>query len=200
MQTPFLIGLTGGIGAGKSFVATRLRQAQLPVYDCDQEALRIIHDNVCVRSQIEWLFGSDIFVNDQYDRHRVASLVFQDPVLLGKLNAIVHPAVAFDLQKWAAQQNTACVFFESAILFESHFDRFCDAILFVTAPLETRIQRVIERDHTTRQAVLDRIQNQEKTTSLATCTKPLLTLQNGENENIEALYLQIQEFCRTFAN
>ncbi len=155
-----LIGITGGIGSGKSYIAQALRTAGYPVYDCDQEAKRIINHNPAVRSQIEYLFGSEVYTNDTYNSQAVAAQVFQQPELLQKLNAIVHPAVRFDILEWAKKQDTPYAFVESAILFESGFDALCQAIIAITAPEEVRIQRAIERDHSTREQILRRIRNQ----------------------------------------
>lgn len=160
MRDTRIIGLTGGIGAGKSFIANGLRNMGYEVYDSDAAAQRLIHDNLCVRSQIELLFGSDIFVNDCYDKQRVSTMVFSNPELLDKLNQIVHPAVAYDLQEWAHNANGKVVFAEAAILFESGFNKLCQAVVCVVAPDEVRIRRAMERDHSTRQAVEERLRNQ----------------------------------------
>ena len=96
-----LIGLTGGIGSGKSTIASAVEALGYPVYNTDREAKRIIVHNPAVRSQVETLFGSDVFDGDTYLTARVAEQVFNDPALLARLNAIVHPAVGFDLRHWA---------------------------------------------------------------------------------------------------
>lgn len=95
-----LVGITGGIGSGKSTIAQELERLGYPVYYTDTEAKRIIVSNPMVRSQIEMLFGSDVYDGDTYRTDRVAKLVFHHPDLLEKLNAIVHPAVAYDLRRW----------------------------------------------------------------------------------------------------
>ena len=99
-----LIGLTGGIGSGKSTIAAELRRRGYAVYDSDREAKRIIAENPAVRSQIEYLFGSTVFDGDRYRTDIVSKAVFDDPDLLKRLNHIVHPAVCFDVRHWAKAQ------------------------------------------------------------------------------------------------
>ncbi len=167
-----LIGLTGGIGSGKSTIAAELRRRGYAVYDSDIEAKRIITYNPAVRSQIEYLFGSDVFSADNHYRTDVVSqAVFQQPALLQRLNHIVHPAVCFDVRHWAktfeqdAQTQTdndmrGICFVESAILFESGLAEECRLTVEITAPQETRIQRTMQRDNATREQVIKRIHAQ----------------------------------------
>lgn len=159
-----LIGITGGIGSGKSTVAGALKRLGYPVYDTDTEAKRIIVENKAVRSQIELMFGSDIFDGDTYRTELVAAQVFADRSLLQKLNRIVHPAVCFDLRHWALrmeeQQPGRPCFAECAIIWESGVAAECAQIVEVTAPLETRIERTVRRDRTSREAVEKRIASQ----------------------------------------
>ncbi|MCM1034047.1 MAG: dephospho-CoA kinase [Paludibacter sp.] len=198
MKKTCIIGLTGGIGSGKSYIANALRAKGYPVYDSDREAQRIIHDNLCVRSQIELLFGSDIFVNDHYNKKKVASLVFSDPVLLDKLNHIVHPAVAFDIHTRVSNTNSQIFFVESAILYESGFDKLCNAVICISAPESVRIERVMQRDNLTQEQILARIHNQSAT--LQTAAKADLVLNNDGTQDIDQLCLQIQKFCCTFVD
>jgi len=159
-----LIGLTGGIGSGKSTVAKALEGLGYPVYDTDREAKRIIVENTVVRSQIEYLFGSDVYEGDRYCTEKVAAQVFADRSLLQKLNAIVHPAVCFDVRHWAIrrqqEQPDGLCFVECAILFESGISEECDRIVEVTAPMETRILRTMLRDGASREQVERRIASQ----------------------------------------
>ena len=150
-----LIGITGGIGSGKSTIAAELSKRGFPVYDTDREAKRIIVHNPAVRSQVETLFGSDVFDGDTYLTHKVAAQVFADPDLLLRLNRIVHPAVKFDLEHWA--KDKALCFVESAILFESGLQELCDKTVYVDAPEELRITRTVARDHSNPEQVRARI-------------------------------------------
>ncbi len=187
-----IVGLTGGIGSGKSYVADGLRAHGYAVYDCDKEAKRIIEKNLAVRSQIECLFGSEVYVNDTYDSKQVAAQVFQQPELLHRLNAIVHPAVRFDIVHWAKKQEAAVVFVESAILFESGFDALCQAIICITAPEEIRIQRAMQRDKATREQIARRIANQMP--DEARIQQSDLVITNDGNTPIEILINTIQTF------
>ncbi len=155
-----LIGLTGGIGSGKSTIAHELESRGYAVYNTDREAKRIIVHNPAVRSQIETLFGSDVFDGDIYLTDRVAAQVFNDSSLLAKLNHIVHPAVAFDLRHWAKEQTNTC-FVESAILFSSGLNTLCDKIVWVAAPEELRIARTVARDKSSIDKVRARVRAQE---------------------------------------
>lgn len=193
-----LFGITGGIGSGKSFVCNGLRQSGFDVYDTDVAARRIMQQNPMVRSQIELLFGSDIYTGDRLDRKRVAEQVFQNPLLLQKLNHIVHPAVRFDLEQWAKNNSEKdFCFVESAILFESGLHTLCNAVICISAPLETRINRTRKRDNATREQVTDRMSNQMP--DIERENKADIVIINNENSKIENLCLQITEFCRNFA-
>ena len=142
------IGITGGIGSGKSTVARELARRGFPVYDCDREAKRIIAENREVQQQITDLLGPDSFVHGRYNTAYVAKRVFADPSLLTQLNLIVHPAVRADIRQFAASHAAeAFVFIESAILFESGFERLCDRVVYVDAPEDIRLERTIDRDY-----------------------------------------------------
>ena len=154
-----LVGITGGIGSGKSTISAELKRRGYPVYDTDSEAKRIIVHNPAVRSQVETLFGSDVFDGDTYLTNKVAVQVFANPDLLHRLNAVVHPAVRFDVEHWAREKKLC--FVESAILFESGFDALCDKVVYVDAPEDIRIARTVARDHSDIQKVRARIKAQK---------------------------------------
>ena len=136
-----IIGLTGGIGSGKSFLAQALAQRGFAIYDCDREAKRIIAENKDVQAAIKDLLGEEAFIEGKYNTAYVAKRVFEDPELLDALNKIVHPEVAKDILAKKPD------FVESAILFESGLDRLCDKVVIVTAPEDVRIARTIARDY-----------------------------------------------------
>ena len=136
-----IIGITGGIGSGKSTIARELAKRGYIVYDCDQEAKRIIAENTDVQQEIIDLLGEESFVDGIYNTAYVAQRVFEDSHLLAALNAIVHPAVGLDIMKRKPD------FVESAILFESGLDILCDRIIVIDAPEEIRIARTIARDY-----------------------------------------------------
>ena len=144
-----IIGITGGIGSGKSTIAHELAKRGYSVYDCDQEAKRIIAENPDVQQEIIDLLGEEAFIHTPYTVHRtpiyntqyVAKRVFADPHLLKELNRIVHPAVGLDIMKRQPD------FVESAILYESGLDILCDRVIVIDAPENIRIARTIARDY-----------------------------------------------------
>ena len=150
-----IIGITGGIGSGKSTIARALAARGFAVYDCDREAKRIIAENKDVQQQIIALLGEEAFVNGVYNTAYVAQRVFAEPELLERLNQIVHPAVKADIIRHSPLSGSAAsplinppfLFLESAILYESGLDSLCDKIFVVDAPEEIRIARTIARDY-----------------------------------------------------
>lgn len=151
-----IVGITGGIGSGKSTIARELAKRGFAVYDCDREAKRIIMENEQVRKAIIDLLGKEAFINGQSDDGQcttyniayVAQRVFAEPKILEQLNAIVHPVVANDIQQRQATSNDLkTLFVESAILYESGFNALCEKIIVVDAPEEVRIARTIARDY-----------------------------------------------------
>lgn len=155
-----IIGLTGGIGSGKSTIAGFFKDFGVPVYIADDEAKKIMQSNKVIRN-IREVFGSSIFENDVLVRSRLAEIVFNDENKLAKLNEIIHPAVKNDFELWLLKRKDFdYVLYEAAILFESGRYKDCDVIITVTAPEKIRIERVIQRDQTTRQQVLNRIKMQ----------------------------------------
>jgi len=140
-----IIGLTGGIGSGKSTIANELAKRGFAVYDCDREAKRIIAQNQTVQAAIIDLLGEEAFVGGTYNTAYVAQRVFAEPQLLDALNSIVHPAVLKDLRD--RKDSKDLLFVESAILFESGLAPLCDKIIVIEAPEEVRIARTIARDY-----------------------------------------------------
>ena len=165
-----IIGITGGIGSGKSTIAKQLRDMGYMVYDTDSEAKRLIVEDTHVRQQIEQLFGSEVYKDGIYQTALVAQRVFADHSLLAKLNAIVHPAVKADIMnrvsRLASQESQVgnqknLFFIECAILYQAGFDTLCDKVVAVTAPEEIRLARAVARDHSTIEKVRARIHAQE---------------------------------------
>ncbi|HLA55068.1 MAG TPA: dephospho-CoA kinase [Flavobacterium sp.] len=155
-----IIGLTGGIGSGKTTVAHYFHELGVPVYIADSEAKRIT-DSPEIKAAIIEAFGQTILDEGRINREKLAAIVFNNPENLALLNGIIHPAVRKDFANWIELHKGApIVIKETAILFESGSDSDCDAIITVTAPIETRIQRVMERDKTTRESIIKRIENQ----------------------------------------
>lgn len=155
-----IIGLTGGIGSGKTTVANYLIEKDIPVYIADDEARKITNSKK-VTSKIKEIFGDEVVENGKVNRAALANIVFSDKEKLTQLNAIIHPEVKKHFTKWLKSKlDYKFVIKESAILFESGSFVDCDAIILVTAPLETRIERTIKRDNSSRESVLQRINNQ----------------------------------------
>jgi dephospho-CoA kinase len=159
-----LIGLTGGIGSGKSTVAGLFGTLGIPVYESDQRAKALMQSNVHLKNEIIALFGSEAYDADtKLNRGWIASKAFSNPALLQQLNDIVHPAVFQDLIDWTSaetQRNAPYLIQESALLFEEELEKRFSAIILVVAPEEIRIERVMNRDGVTREDVVKRINNQ----------------------------------------
>ena len=157
------IGITGGIGVGKSIVCSLFKQLGISVYDSDARAKELTLTNLQIISGIKRLFGDESYVNGELQRQYIASKVFADPTALGNLNELIHPVVASDFKSWCIERELECVKYiiiESAILIESGFSAHVDKIVCVTAPIELRISRVIKRDSLSRDGVENRINNQ----------------------------------------
>ncbi len=194
-----IIGLTGGIGCGKSTIAAGLRDLGYPIYDTDSRAKQIIITNPMVRSQVELLFGSEVLDGDVYHTELVAKQVFHHPELLERLNRIVHPAVAFDVQEWARMEikdhpDQPVCFVESAILFESGLNKVCDHVIAITAPEELRIQRTIARDHTDINKVRARIRAQETALDISRAD---YIVNNDGTTPVPTLCTQIQSYIHS---
>ncbi|MHC1704892.1 MAG: dephospho-CoA kinase [Tenuifilaceae bacterium] len=155
------VGVTGGIGSGKTLVCSIISSMGYPVFNADYEARQIVDNDLKVISSIKMLFGDDIYVDGFLDRKRVASIVFTDKFLLEKLNSIIHPAVIEHFNNWVFfYDKKPMVIKEAAILFESGADKGLDKIIAVSAPLEVRVNRVRERDGIDTETILKRVSNQ----------------------------------------
>ena len=155
-----IVGITGGIGSGKSVVSKLLTVMGYPVYESDAEAKMIMQTDSQVINELQLAFGDNIFIDGQLDKQHLAREVFAHPERLQELNNIVHPAVKKHFRLWVQQQKVPIIFLETAILFESGFDSETDKAILVTAPLEVRTDRVLRRDRCTREQVMQRIAQQ----------------------------------------
>lgn len=155
------IGLTGGIGSGKTTIAKAFLDLGYPVYIADTAASRLMNRSPEISSALIALFGANIYRPDHtLDKQQLAALIFNDSDLLKEVNRIVHPAVMLDFSEWCAHQQAPFVFFESAILFEAGLSSCFDSVICVTADLQTRIERVMKRDQVSAAKVKERIRNQ----------------------------------------
>lgn len=156
------IGITGGIGSGKSTVCKLFALLGVPVYAADDESKKLLDDNASVKLAIVGAFGESILDESGFiDRKQLATLVFNDKMKLDQLNGIVHPAVAKHFEDWCKKQsNVPYILKEAAILFESGANKGVDEVIVVTAPKDIRIQRVIGRDKVSSEEVEKRMANQ----------------------------------------
>lgn len=177
------IGLTGGIGAGKTSVAKVLEHMGYPVFYSDLEAKNLYDAHPILKEQMIALFGNELYQNGHFHKNILAQQLFQNPILKEKVSELVHPLVRAAFQQWASQQHTNMVFNEAAILFETGAYQQFTATILVVAPEDLRIQRVISRDQLTEQEVRIRI-NQQWTDA----QKKVLTPYVIENDGRPLLY------------
>jgi len=155
-----VVGLTGGIGSGKSTIAKAFAALGIAVFNSDEQAKALIANNAQVKEKIITAFGEEAYQNGEYNRAYIAQIVFNNSEKLAILNGIVHPALAKYFNQWAKKQTSPYVLKEAAILFESGSYKDCDYIITVTAPEEVRIARVMARDHCTEAQVRARMSQQ----------------------------------------
>lgn len=154
------IGITGGIGSGKTFLAKLFEALGVPVYNADEEAKRLMNSDTRIKKQLIELFGEATYKDGKLDRTFLATIVFSDKEKLELLNGIVHPIVIQEAKDWAERQTSRYSLKEAALLFESGSYKELDYTILVTAPMDVRIQRVIKRDSVTEQQVRERISKQ----------------------------------------
>ena len=156
------VGLTGGIGSGKSFVARVFMALGIPVYDSDEQAKVLMTENQDLLYRVKELFGDKAYTDKQLNRKYISERVFVDKQLLSELNAIVHPAVNDDFKSWARKKKNEAPYLikEAAILIESGAYKLMDHNILVVAEKKTRISRVVARDNTSEESVIERMNNQ----------------------------------------
>lgn len=154
------VGLTGGIGSGKTTVANYFIQLGVPVYFADKEAKKLMNSSTKIINKLIDEFGKEAYKNGELNRKYLASIVFHDRKKLNTINDIVHPEVLKHFKKWVKRQKTDYVIQENAILFENNTASNFDYVITVTAPFELKIERIIKRDTTTKDDVLARMNNQ----------------------------------------
>ncbi len=180
-----IIAITGNIASGKSTLSKLLKEHGYAVYDSDKKARRLQNEDPEVVRQTKALFGEDIYVDNQLNRPAVAAMVFENPALLKQLTDIVHPAVKADFLQWTKQFNSEeLIFIESAVLFEGGFDSLVDKIILLTVSENIRIQRVMDRDGSTKEQVLSRMKNQIPDSENAPKSDLIIHTDNGLPENV----------------
>jgi dephospho-CoA kinase len=173
LSAPKVIGLTGGIGSGKTTVAKFIEECGFPVYYSDDRAKEIVNDNDDLKQKIKELLGEEAYDKDDlYDRKFVAEKVFNNKELLHQLNEIIHPAVRIDFEDWVKKQTKYLVFKETALLFELKLNLQCYKSILVTAEDNIRIKRVMDRDGKTYrevQAIMEKQMPEKDKIKLADC-------------------------------
>ena len=154
------IGLTGGIGSGKTTVAQVFEKLGLPVFYADLEARKCMNSDMDLITKIKEAFGNEIYIDGQLQKERLANIIFNNDSALKTINRLVHPTVQRVFEEWCATQNSSYVLKETAILFESSSDKGLDKIVCVSAPDDLRKQRVMQRDGVTESQVLERMSKQ----------------------------------------
>lgn len=188
------VGVTGGIGSGKSTVCRLFAQRGIAVYDSDAEAKRLMRDDGELRRSIEARFGAEAYRGGELDRSYLAGRVFGDPQALADLNALVHPAVVRDFEAWAARQQGDYVILESALLFDAGLERHVDKTVAVLAPEKLRVERTCRRDGSDADAVRSRIAAQSDDDTLA--SKADFTLVNIFEEDLEPAVVRLDGLFR----
>lgn len=159
IKTKQIIGITGGIGSGKSVVANILNSMGYPVYNSDDRAKILINKDSNLILKIKESFGN-VYNTEGLDRQKMANIVFNNPEKLALLNSLVHPAVGHDFDLWVKKQSSSLVFKEAAILFETGIYKSLNKVILVTCPLPIKIKRVMERDSVSQKDVENRMKNQ----------------------------------------
>jgi len=185
------VGLTGGIGSGKSTVAQIFEVLGIPVYYADIAAKRLMNEDADLRSAITTIFGKQAYANSILDRKYISSIDFSDPTKLELLNSIVHPATKKDGEAWMHQQTSPYAIHEAALIFEAKVSERLDQVIGVSSPIELRIKRAVERDKVSRDEVLKRMDQQlDEGLKMSKCDFVLI---NDEQELLIPQVLELHE-------
>ncbi|MFM6934212.1 MAG: dephospho-CoA kinase [Flavobacteriales bacterium] len=185
------IGLTGGIGSGKSTVAHILEAMSYPVYYSDLRSKELSDQHEGIRSNLISLFGNQAYEDDQLNRVYLSECIFKSPELRLKVNEIIHPVVRQDFEDWSSQQTSPLLFNEAAILFETGAYKQFDAMILICAPIHQRIERVMLRDLCSKEQVEQRIQSQWSDEQKRELTNFCI-----ENDGIHPLLIQVEEVVK----
>ena len=185
------IGITGGIGSGKSTVARVFEVLGIPVYYADEAAKHLMNEDEALKEKIKTSFGEDAYKEDKLDRKFLSSIVFNNPEKLALLNALVHPATLADAARWMQKQSTPYSIKEAALIFESGAQEQLDYVIGVTAPAPLRIQRTMQRDGLTREEVIARIDKQmDETIKMKLCN---FVIKNDEQQMLLPQVIAVHE-------
>lgn len=185
------VGLTGGIGSGKTTVAKIFALLGAPVYNADEASKRLYHTNEALKAAMKTAFGESIYNESGLDRAALSALVFTDPSKLELLNSLVHPPTIKDAEDWMRSQKASYIIKEAALLFESGSVASLDLVIGVTAPKHLRIKRTMDRDGVTRDEVLARMKRQiDETIKMRLCD---LVITNDEQTLLIPQVLELHE-------
>ena len=186
-----IVGLTGGIGSGKTTVAKQFMALGIPVYIADEEAKKLMNTSKIIQRKLIQLFGNEAYTGSNLNKPFIANIIFNDKTFLQKMNAIVHPKVANHFKKWVSKQKAPYIIKEVAILFENDGYKQCDYVITVTAPLEIRIERLMKRDETTKEKIEAIIKNQWTDAEKMKLSNVIIT--NTDLENTIKQVVEIHE-------
>jgi len=185
------VGITGGIGSGKSTVAKVFNVLGIPIYYADDAAKKLMNEDESIRIQLQQLFGKETYLDGKLNRKYLSGLVFNNEEKLAQLNAIVHPATLKDADQWMQQQTTRYAIKEAALIFESGAQTQLDCVIGVFAPEPIRIQRVMKRDGINREEVTARIEKQmDESIKMRLCD---YVITNDEQELVIPQVVKIHE-------
>jgi len=198
MKPRFKLGITGGIGSGKTSVCRVFEVLGIPVFSADSEAREIMENDNDIIAGINYITGRNLYKNGSLNRAELASIIFNDTTILKKVNSLVHPAVFDRFAKWTLIQSTPYVIMEAAILFESGASVVVDKIATVVAPVEQRMKRVVLRNKLSQEQVMERMRNQIGDEERIRQSDFIIS--NSENDMIIPSILKIHNEILTFIN
>ena len=187
LQKHIIVGITGGIGSGKTTISKYFEGFGIPVYHADLEAKALMNRSKVIKRKLIALFGDDAYINNTLNRDYLRSQIFKEKKLLSKMNAIVHPKVGAHFKRWAKKQNAPYILKEVAIIFENNLQSQYDYIITVIADKEERVKRVMQRDNSSRDSVKAIIRNQFSDQEKIKKSDFVI-----ENNDLEAAKLQAQ--------
>lgn len=155
-----VVGLTGGIGSGKTTVAEEFKKLGIPIYIADKEAKKLMKTSIAIKKKLIELFGEDAYIDGELNKNFIADIIFNDEYYLKKMNDIIHPAVGEHFKSWMEKKESPYVIKEAAVLFENGGNHNCDFVITVTAPKKIRIDRLLKRDKTTLEKIEAIMKNQ----------------------------------------
>jgi dephospho-CoA kinase len=197
-KTSFKLGITGGIGSGKTSVCRVFTVLRIPVFSADREANHVMENESVIQDKLNSITGKDLYSRGSLDRPALASIIFNDKTILEKVNELVHPFVFDNFRKWSAEQTSPYVIMEAAILFESGAADYVDKVATVVAPADERVGRVIRRNKLTREQVMDRMRNQMDDETRISLSDYIIN--NSENDMIIPAILKIHQEILTYIN